>query len=498
MLLSSFGGAPHKYESIVLADPPRHPFDDSRQAAKIATQQTILTVTPTHLGSMFAPGAIGLSIETGRLATQDLSANHDSLAALMRMLGPGVLRIGGNTLDYSWWTSKSEAPPEWATSVIVPSDLLTLRSLLASTHWRTILGVDLGHFDPGRAANEAGVAERILGSRLMGIEIGNEPNGYGIPTVKLRDSSYGVDNYLEEISAYNAAIHVVTPRMPLYGPELSVPNNWLTTISSGLAAPFTTLTEHYYPTMYSVSRGPCQGTTTPTVLNLLSAQVRQQESTLFETLVGLSRVARREARISETNTTASCDTGGGPDTSPVFASALWSLDWVLRAVSAGVAGINFHGSFGVCTPVAFSPMCAPSLRAEARGQLVARPEYYGLLAARELEGGRFIPVDVRENTSASLTAYATLNPQGVIRLAIDNFATEGPTSIVLHASGYRGATDKLLTAPSLSATSNVTFGHSTVTAVGTLRSASKEVPRRHHLFLLKLAPASAVIITLRR
>ena len=465
---------------------------------KSAIQRTTVTVEPTQMGREFALGAVGLSIEAEELTTRDLNTSHSSLVALMRLLGPGVLRIGGNTLDRSWWTSDAEQPPAWATSVVTPADLVSLRELLVATGWRSILGVDLGHFEPTRAADEARTAERILGSRLLGIEIGNEPNGYSIPPINLRTSTYSVGIYLKEVSAYSAAIHTTSPAIPLYGPELSTPS-WVAAIASDTQDPFAVLTEHYYPTSYSVPRGVCEGTALPTELDLLSPQIRQEENTLLETLVTAGQLAHRPTRISETNTTSSCDASGGPDTGPVFASALWSLDWILRAASAGVAGLNFHGYFGVCTPVTYSPVCAPSDAAGAREQVSARPEYYGLLAARQLEGGHFVPIYISEqNTSADFTTYATVHPNGGITLAIDNFATKGMAFFLLKVPGYDKATGESLVGPSLSATSDVTFGHALFNAARVPRPTRTTVPRFDGAFWLALGPTSATVITLHR
>ena len=102
-------------------------------------------------GRNFAQGAIGLSTETYEFGVHHLSATSRARIRLMRLLGPAVLRIGGNEFDESWWTSHNEPRPSWATNVVTPADLARLRGLLDATHWRVILGVNLGHFDPARA-----------------------------------------------------------------------------------------------------------------------------------------------------------------------------------------------------------------------------------------------------------------------------------------------------------------------------------------------------------
>jgi hypothetical protein len=342
------------------------------------------------------------------------------------------------------------------------------------------------------------MAKAILGSRLLGFEIGNEPDGYRSPQVKLRASSYDIIDYLKELSSYVVAMRGVVPDLRLYGPDLSS-NVWLPAIASDKDIPFTVITEHYYPISYSVAKGACLGTPVPTAIELISPQIRERENTALRDIVTAGEISHRSTLISETNNTGSCDAAGGPATSPVFASTLWSLDWALRAASDGVAGPNFNGYFGRCFPNTASPICAPSDAAEARGQVIARPEYYGLLAARQLEGGRFIPVQVSgENARENLTAYATTHPHGIVTLAIDNFASEGSTSLLLKVPGYRQATEERLMGPSLSATRNITFGDGSIIASGSLRPRMTGVPKVGHAFRVKIGPASATVITLHR
>jgi hypothetical protein len=445
-------------------------------------------------------GAVGLSVEADELATQDLSSTHESLVALMRLLGPAVLRLGGDSVDFSWWTSSNEPRPPWATSVVTPTDLMDLHQLLVATGWRVILGLDLGHFDPARAASEAYSAETILGSRLLGFEIGNEPDDYGHGPSQLRPSSYSASDFLNEVATYIAAMRSVVPVVRVFGPDLSS-QAWLPAIAASKAVSFAAITQHFYPTSYNDAESGCRETTIPSALDLLSSSVRERENSALQGIVNAGRIADRETRISETNSTGSCNTSGGPETSPVFASALWSLDWALRAASVGVSGLNFHGYFGICVPDGFNPICAPSLTAERQGRVIARPEYYGLLAARQLEGGDFIPLQTEGlKPQSNLTTYATLHPHGLITLAIDNADAAQSVLLVLPVRGYRRATYERLVGPSLRATHGVTLGHASLSVTDTairLPKATSLVKIRDE-FKLTLPSASAVVITLYR
>jgi hypothetical protein len=460
-----------------------------RSAVSVPLASTaVLRVDTSRPGNDFEVGAVGFSTEAEELSSGRLSAGYPSLVRLMRLLGPSVLRIGGNSVDLSWWTSSGESSPPWATNTVTPADLSALRGLLTATGWRVLFGVDLGHFEPTRAADEARIAQQILGADLLGIEIGNEPDDFGQQQVNLRPSTYNVSEYLREAEGYSHALKTSAPGVAVYGPALTQKTTWLTQMGAA-ASMFAEITQHYYAT------GTCPGkppAVQPTISGLLSPAVRQNEDEVLEALVQAGAVAGRPTRIGETNNTACM---GSPSASPVFASALWALDWALRAASSGVKSLNFHGDLGVCGSHSESPICAPS--DEAR-EVAAQPEYYGMLAASRLEGGRFVPTSLIDpDPLPNLTTWATIAPGGTVRIAIDNLATEGlaqPVSIPI--SGY-AATYETVVGPSAEARTGITLGGAPVTSAGHWRPKSTRAKRQHTLRVV-VRPASAIIVTLRR
>jgi hypothetical protein len=463
----------------------------AQSAATVALAPTaILKVDTSRPGNMFSPGAVGLSTEAREMSSGRLSGGDSSLARLMRLLGPSVLRIGGNSVDFAWWTSTGEPSPAWATSSVTPADLFALRGLLAATGWRVLLGVDLGHFEPARAADEARYAQVILGAHLLGIEIGNEPNDYGEKRVNLRPSSYGVSEYLREAGAYRQALGAAAPNVAIYGPALSE-TSWLSQMGAA-AHMFTELTQHYYPATMCQSTGALE----PTAAELLSPAARQRETQAVETLVRAGAIAGRSTRIGETGAGA-C--GGDSAASSVFASSLWALDWVLRAASGGVKSLNFHGHLGICGSQNQSPICAPSATAAKVGALAPQPAYYGLLAASRLEGGRFVPTSlIASDPLPNLTTWATLAHDGTVRIAIENLATEGsaqPVSISVH--GYT-ASEEPLAGPSDEARSGIALGGARVTGNGQWRPRPATLSLARGSVRVVVRPASAVIVTLRR
>ena len=121
-------------------------------------------------------GAVGTPIEALNLSTGRLNASTTAWFRPMRLLGPSLLRIGGNSVDLHGGPVRGTCSP-WATSTVTPGDLTTLHKLLNATGWRVLLGADLA-IEPARAADEARYARKILGKSSVGIEIGNEPNKF--------------------------------------------------------------------------------------------------------------------------------------------------------------------------------------------------------------------------------------------------------------------------------------------------------------------------------
>lgn len=461
-------------------DPPA-----AAQAASVAA----LRIDTHHPGLPYPSGTIGLSTEAWELKGH-LNVRNRNLVRLMRLLGPSVLRVGGNSVDLSWWTSDGEGAPAWATSTVTPADLRALGGLLRASGWRVLLGVDLGHFEPARAADEARHAQRILGARLLGIEIGNEPDDFG-KRPGLRPPTYGAAEYLSEAAAYRRAVSAAAPGVGVYGPALAQ-TEWLAQLGPG-AGLFAGLTQHFYPTNTCPGAGPGGSTLEPTASELLSPTVRQREEQLLSVLTRAGRALGKPVRIAETNT-AACS--GSRYSSPTFASALWALDWALRSAQSGVAGIDFHAGTGPCGTRSESPICVPG---RGGGALRAQPEYYGMLAARLLEGGRFLSCSLGgAQAQPGLTAWATLAPDGTVRLAIDDMASGGPSRYLsISATGYRSVAELALNAPALGARAGTTLGGAAIDGQAQWHPAAGGWRAAPGALRVVVRPASALLLTLK-
>jgi hypothetical protein len=66
---------------------------------------------------------------------------------------------------------------------VTPDDLKRLKKLVDVTGSSVTIGIPLGTYDPQRGADMAAHAVDILGDSLVGLAIGNEPNGYTVDDV---------------------------------------------------------------------------------------------------------------------------------------------------------------------------------------------------------------------------------------------------------------------------------------------------------------------------
>jgi len=91
-------------------------------------------------GQPLAPGFVGLSIEYPALheyTGSNPNAVDPATVALIRALSPGqrpVLRIGGDSADYTWWPQPGEHSPPGATYRLTDNWLATVRALAVAVN----------------------------------------------------------------------------------------------------------------------------------------------------------------------------------------------------------------------------------------------------------------------------------------------------------------------------------------------------------------------------
>jgi hypothetical protein len=246
------------------------------------------------------------------------------------------------------------------TFTITPLSIRNLQGFLKATGWRCIYGLNLGGGSLDQALAEGGFVARTLGSQLMCVQFGNEPDLF-----KHRDQGnkpWTCDEYVARWKTFRAAFHEKLPEVAVAGPDTAFNQKWVKQFTQDVPKEIVLATSHYYP------EGPPSDPLM--TIDLLLHPGARFDSSCREAL-DTARAAGLPFRMAEGN---SCYNAGKPGVSDTFASALWAGDFCLQMASLGCVGVNLHGGAnGFYSPIVGS----------IGSGFVVRPEYYGLMLAQQ-------------------------------------------------------------------------------------------------------------------
>lgn len=368
-------------------------------------------------GSSLPRGLTGISLEATDLGDEDLSSSNPTMVKLLNELDQPVLRFGGNAVDRRFfWTSSNEPVPGYPSSAaqparaVGPADLSRLKTLLDATGARVSLTVDLGHYDPARAADMMKHATAIFGDQLLSVTIGNEPNGFVYNGV--RPSGYSLEKYLEELKVYARAIYEVAPTVPIAGPGAYDQKWWQPFIDADIPQK-KILTFHNYP-LYSCDGSDPKGS--PTMANLMSQLMHDRAADYQSAALKAGTDAGLETWLPETGI-AACP--GSNETSKTHASALWTVDYALNAAQLGITQVGFHSSMLTCKGgPPLSVICSAGAYPQGNGVMSGRAAFFGMSMIAGLGEGKFLKVDGKGGGLAF--SYALQNPDGSTSVVIVN------------------------------------------------------------------------------
>ncbi len=419
------------------------------------------------------PGFLGLSLEYRALhqyTGRNPLAINPVLIQLIRNLTPGqapVLRIGGDSTDWTWWPTRGVIPRGGISYPLTKGWLRTTQALAADLGAKLILGTNLASGRPALAATEAQAILQGIGRRYIdALEIGNEPDLYGVfawyrdrrgRVVHARSRGYNLSAYTKDFSRFRA----VLPRLPLVGPSFSS-LTWLSGLSRFLSTEKSvrTVTIHRYA-LHNSTIDPTNPTY-PSISDLLADTASGGLAQQLTPYIGIAHRRGLPFRVDEMNSVSG---GGRAGVSDTFASALWVLDALFNLAAVGVDGVNIHS-----LPNAAYELFTFSNPAYG-WQAFVHPEYYGMLLFAQAfpPGARLLPVTV---PGGPVKVWATIAPDRHTRVVLINKDPTTPVTVQLSLPQTSGpASVERLTAPSLAATDGVTlagqtFGDSTQT--GTL------------------------------
>jgi hypothetical protein len=454
----------------------------------------------TATGTSIPDGFLGLSFELTALesyAGRAPTALNPVFLQLVRDLTPGqrpVLRIAGDSTDWTWYPVPGMKRPPWVRYTLTPGWLAVARSLATSLDARLILGVNL-EADSARIADAeaAAMVHGIGAPSIDALELGNEPELYASFNWYRNAKGTGV---LGRGTGYNGAtfsrqFHAIAQTLsgaPVAGPAIGSPV-W----SRSLGAFATANPEAKLLTLHRYPLKRCEATTTVTPAELLAESSTRGLAAGLAPQIAEARRASTPLRIDEINS-ISC--GGEPGVSNTFASSLWSLDALFALANAGVAGVNVH-----TVPNAVNQLF--SFHPGTTGWTGrVYPDYYGMLTFSQAAPAGSRLLSLTGTTIGAVRAWATRGPDGTDRIVVINTQPHGaaePFTVTIPGSAATG-TLEALRAPSLTATTGITlggqsFGSETSTGLLAGTPATAPVSPVNGTYRFSVPTAAAVVLT---
>jgi hypothetical protein len=450
-------------------------------------------------------GFVGVSIEFNALHDYTGTNPHELnplFERLVRALAPGqrpVLRIGGDSTDWTWWPMAGIVRSPGLVNRLTPSWMARSRKLLSDLHARAIVGVNLEAGIPALTVDEAHALLAGLGRRrILAVEIGNEPPNYPRYAwyrvhrrpVFGRGLGYDFGAFQREFDAVGRRL----PGVPLAGPALAG-QGWMVYLPGFLATEpsVSTVTLHRYPLRrcFAIPGTPMVAT----LSNLLAPTATSGFLAPLRPDARLAHAHHATLRLDELNS-VSC--GGKRGLSDRFVSALWALDALFEAAKAGVDGVNIHtfprAAYGLFT---FS-------HRHGQWRATVRPEYYGLLMfVRAAPPGARLLATVGGAPGGNLKIWATRSRAGTIRVVLINKSLTTSVRALVRVGSHAPADGRLerLIAPSALARHGITLagqhfaqGSTSATLTGTPQV--DVVRPRAGVYGVSLGPASAALLTL--
>jgi hypothetical protein len=459
-----------------------------------------VTVTSTPSGSAIPQSFLGISTEV-----QDLEGyagtNPDAVdPAFLRLLGaiaPGqrpVLRIGGDSTDWSWYPVAGHPTPKGVTYTIKRRWLQVARATAQDLNGKLIVGVNLEADSTSDAVGEANAMVHTIGSSYIdALEIGNEPELYhhfawyhtksGAPVFG-RPADWSLPIYRAEFTTFADAM----PRVPIAGPVSGI-GLWLDQLGTFLddEPKVSVVTMHAYPLKHCT---PSHIVTIPEVLANSASDGFVSEVTPY---VRIAQAHHKPIRIDEVNA-ISC--GGTAGVSDSFASALWMENTLFGLAHTGVGGVNVH-----MTPGAINAILNP-VHNGSGSAINVQPEYYAMIMfAQAAPPGSHIMRLKLAGLPPDEQAWATRDASGTTRVVLIDRSGAAANDTTIRVPGATGpATVESLRAHSLASTEGVTLGGQTfgdATTTGALADTAVDptVLPVHGAYPVRIPAASVEMLT---
>jgi len=411
-----------------------------------SSSEALLTIVSQQTDSPIPSSFVGINLEMVDLCAvlRTDAAHQRAYEQLYKNFATGTFHVGGHSADEALW--RPDAKPACLGHPIITKTLVqSLFAFARRIHWNVIWGLNFLIDNPQMIAGEAAYVAAVGGSTLLGFSIGNEPELF--VNRGERPAGWGYSNFLTQWVTYRNAVLAQVPTAKFFGPEACCKTSWFSSFlhdvrsDGSLAA----ATRHYY--YYSGSHARATNLTAET---LLSEETLQRFTLAAREWVAAADKQGLPVAITEINTISN---GGIRGISNSFGAVLWTSDILFQSALLGIKQLQFQEVPGAWY-ASINPKGAPTIL------------YYGLFFFH-LAAAQTAPLPSVLNTTENISAYVLKGTDGTLRVVVINKEPQhGIEVAVSPGSSYHTVTTIRMQAASLTATTGITLGNTTLAANG--------------------------------
>ena len=413
----------HSVDPAKVAQARNLPDTYPGSSASADGSEATVTLRGGEPGEDYRHGSVGLSLESTDLADPRMNRDNADLVTVLDSLHEPTLRFGGNSTDRRFFFTASDEPipKDWPLNEgeeitkVTPEDLKRVAKLAQRTNSSVIISANLARYHPDRAGELARHAKDAFGDRLVGVMVGNEPNGFyqgKTNDLTIKSEDWDQETYAKQLTAYAKAIHERVPNLRIVAPGAYSADWWNAAADAPGTDPMA-MAVHQYPLSECGSQWEHQE---PTVANAVDPATRDN----IDRLVGQAAedAADHTMPLWITETSLSACSGSNEITETLVA-AVHQAEYSMRVQEHGVERVAAHSSLASCEGGApMSVLCSNGTLANPGEAFSVRANGLALALIASIPEGNMVETST---STDNLTSYAVEHGDGTVSVVLTDY-----------------------------------------------------------------------------
>ncbi|MBD2761389.1 cellulase family glycosylhydrolase [Kocuria sp. cx-116] len=386
-------------------------------------QEATVTLRGGERGEDYRHGSVGLSLEATDLADQRLNRDNPDLVSILDSLNEPTVRFGGNSTDRRFYFTASDepVPTDWPLNEgeeitkVTPDDLKRVAELAERTDSSVILSANLARYDPKRAGELAHHAKEAFDERLVGLMVGNEPNGFyqgAGNDLTIKGPDWDQATYAKQLTAYAKAIHDKVPTLRIVAPAAYSADWWNAAADAPNTDPMA-MAVHQYPLSECGTQWEHQQ---PTVANAVDPATRNNIDRLMDEAARDAADHDLPLWITETSLSA-CS--GSNEITETQVAAVHQAEYSMRVQEHGAERVAAHSSLAPCRGGApMSVLCSSGTLANPGEAFSVRANGLALALIASIPEGNMVETST---STENLTSYAVEHGNGTVSVVLTDY-----------------------------------------------------------------------------